>query len=161
VPLSILLTIHRCLIDGAKFSKKFFHTVGEGGKNKRGSDIGERAEDEKPFGYSRVGQGELTGRDDNILAIKQVKVDNARAVWRSRGAAAKGLFDGLKLPENFFRLFPDAHFENGVQEKRGTRGALNGGRFVNSRAEHRVRSGVEKLDLPAGSLEVGETRFDV
>ena len=149
------------MLCGAEFPEEFFHCLGKGREDQLGSDIGERAKDEKTFRYSGVGQGEARGCDDSILAIEQVDVDDARAVSHRRGSASKGLFDALKFLEGFVWLFPDEKLEDGVEKERGTWGALNGRSFVNLRAEHRIRSGMEKVDSPAGGLEICETRFNV
>lgn len=70
-----------------------------------------------------------------MSAIEQVEVDYTRAVSRSRWAAPKGLFNALKLFEEFLRLVLHEKLEDGVEEEGGTRGAMNRRSFVNLRAE--------------------------
>jgi hypothetical protein len=111
---------------GAEFSEEVFHCSGKGREDQLWSDIGERAKDEKTVRYSGVGEGEARDCEDNILAIEQVDVDDARAVSRCRGSASQGLFDALKFFEDFVWLFPDEKLEDGVEEERGTWGALSG-----------------------------------
>ena len=114
------------MLCGAECSEEIFHCLGKGWEDQLWSDIGKRSKDEKTVRYSGVGEGEAGGCDDDILAIEQVEVDDARAVSRCRGSASHGLFDALKVFEEFGWLFPDEKLKDGVQEERGTWGTLNG-----------------------------------
>jgi hypothetical protein len=124
-------------------------------------NISERTKDEKPLGNSGVGKNKSRGCEDDVIAIEQVDVDNARAVSGRRGAASKSLFDALKLSEEFVRILSDEELEDCVKEGSGPWGASHGRGFVNLRAEYGLRAGMEEIDSPAGRLEICKARFDV
>lgn len=90
------------------------------------ADIGERLKHKAPHVQARVGNGDRTGADDQVVAIKNVEVQHARGVFPVCAGASELLLEILQHNQKIVRLARSLDLNNRIQECRRAGGATDG-----------------------------------